>query len=129
MDIKFIERRIEEHKAKNLHLEKEIKETEEEMVHRTLLVQEASERLAVARSNKSTASSKQMDPLEEKIVRYNKFIDYITENFAYLRGELIDIYNISITGSSDSENNEEILDRMQDFIQRISEINDNLITN
>lgn len=112
----FLERRIEEHQAKNLHLDRSLLDAEEEMAHRHTCAQDASERLLLAKSARAGRSRQ-----DEQETRCRELVAFVSEKFDLLQEELEEIYGMSL-----GQNDDSLLERMQGFIKYISELKDSL---
>ena len=85
------------------------------MAHRHTCVQDASERLLLAKT------ARQQHLPEDRQDRCRKLVEFVSEKFDLLQEELEDIYGMSL-----SQNDDSLLERMQGFIKYISELKDSL---
>ena len=86
------------------------------MAHRHTCVQDASERLVLAKSARPPRS-----PHDEQEARCRRFVEFVSEKFDLLQEELEEIYSMSL-----AQNDDQLLERMQGFIKYISELKDSL---
>jgi predicted nuclease with TOPRIM domain len=117
VDINFIKRRIEEHRARNKGLDEEMLKIEEALIRRDTEVKELEFR--VKKLGRGEAKGREVD---EKRKKLGVFVEFLGDKFGEMKDDLANLVDMSVQG----EQGDQLLEGLKEFIECVNHINTNL---